>query len=183
MRGERVSEQVLYADGGVISRNPSPIGGTWAWCLVQTDGDNEGQMRTGSGVIPATEGYGGSVSNNVSELVAAVSALESVPAFWRGTLCSDSQVTLGRLFLGWPLRGVPEPLVKRLRRVQLRLQDDLEHVRSQLLQGHPTKADLERGAGAKRGLPVSQWNVWCDRRCGELAAEYLKLNQPVEVPA
>ncbi len=31
----------LYTDGGVIGQNPSLVGGTWAWCLV----DASGEMR------------------------------------------------------------------------------------------------------------------------------------------
>lgn len=28
----------LYCDGGVIGRNPSKFGGTWAWCAVDETG-------------------------------------------------------------------------------------------------------------------------------------------------
>ena len=42
-----------------------------------------------------------------------------------------------------------------------------------LVQGHPTKAELENGWGTKRDLPVSEHNVWCDKACkNESAALY-----------
>jgi hypothetical protein len=28
----------VYADGGIIHRNPSPVGGTWSWCHVDDAG-------------------------------------------------------------------------------------------------------------------------------------------------
>jgi hypothetical protein len=93
--------------------------------------------------------------------------------YWQDRFYSDSQVTLGRVFLDQHLRGVPDPLVNRLRRIQIRLHGDLSRMKYQLLQGHPTRADLASGIGAKRGLPVSRWNAWCDRRCQEEAAGYV----------
>jgi hypothetical protein len=39
----------LYTDGGVIGANPSPFGGTWAYCIVDT-ADNQ-RVTCNSGVI------------------------------------------------------------------------------------------------------------------------------------
>jgi hypothetical protein len=38
----------VYADGGVVNINPSPIGGTWAFCHVDANG---GRIREESGRI------------------------------------------------------------------------------------------------------------------------------------
>ncbi len=170
-----MSEQALYTDGGCIQRNPSSIGGTWAWVLVE-DGRvfaEDGQIvASASGVIPAN---GTPVSNNVAELVAAVRGLEALPRGWSGRFCCDSQVTIGRLFWGYPFRGVPQELVERAQKAVRNL-----WIRPVLLQGHPTKADLERGIGVKRGLPVSKWNVAVDRMCQEEARKCLEGREEVK---
>lgn len=162
----------LYCDGGVIGRNPSEKGGTWAWCGV----DNGGNMvASNSGVIdPAEWGYLAGVcgpfvvTNNVSELIAVLEAVESVDLGWSGTVYSDSQITLGRVFMGWARNGIRKKLSDRLDHVIDRM-GEVQHV---LLQGHPTKADLARGIGKKRNLPVSVHNVWCDKECSKRAKEW-----------
>lgn len=154
----------LFCDGGCCGHNPSPIGVTWAWVLVQDDQI----VREDSGII-RTCAVCPTVSNNVAEYAAAVQALESLPAGWNGYLCSDSQVTLGRLFQGWQLKGISNAWAARATAALARL----GHVEPVLLQGHPTKADLARGIGAKRNLPVSKWNALCDRRCQERAASVM----------
>lgn len=154
----------LYADGGVIQVNPSPIGGTWAWCAVDATGQ---RVTTASGVIPAPPG--GTVTNNLSEFAAAVLALESAPPGWTGTLYTDSNVTRGRLVDGWALNNLPLDWIKRGEVVLQRM----GAFRVVLLQGHPTKDDLKHGIGAKRGFPVSAHNVWCDQECQRQARTYL----------
>jgi len=42
-----------------------------------------------------------------------------------------------------------------------------------LLDGHPTKAQIESEKG-KRGNPTSVHNVWCDEQCGKQARMYLE---------
>src|SRR5438105_1254682 len=92
----------LYCDGGLAGpRNPAPEGGTWAWCATGPDG---ARIAQASGVLDAPPG--GAISNNVAEFVAAVLALEAVPAGWHGTLYSDSRVTLRRLFEGATLTNI-----------------------------------------------------------------------------
>jgi ribonuclease HI len=158
----------LYADGGCIARNPSPLGGTWAFCQVDAAGQRLGGW---GGVLPAPPG--GTISNNLTEFVAAVLALESVPVGWTGTLYTDSNVTRGRLVDGWALNGLPQEWIKR---GAAALQRHTHHghltFRAVLLQGHPTAADLRAGVGAKRGLPVSVHNCWCDHECQRQAARY-----------
>jgi ribonuclease HI len=152
----------IYCDGGVIAKNPSPYGGTWAWVAVDAAGE---LVRQDSGTIDAR-----GITNNVTEFVAAIYALEAVPQGWSGTLYSDSQVTLGRLFHGWALGGLGVRLINRGSAVLKRL----GKVEPVLLQGHPTKADLEAGIDKKRGLPVSRFNQLCDQECQRLARRYLQ---------
>ena len=177
----------LYADGGTLGPgNPSPFGGTWAWCLVDEQ-DVPVQSQAGL-VLPATNGkyrdpavvrgidlsiYIDTVSddvvtNNQSEFYAILHGLEAMGARWSGQVCSDSQVTLGRFFDRWKLTNIPSEWAKRMGNV-LRRTGQLTPV---LHQGHPTKADLVSGLGKKRNLPVSKWNVWCDEECGRVRAEY-----------
>ena len=42
-----------------------------------------------------------------------------------------------------------------------------------LLDGHPTRSQLEAGKG-KRGGPVSEHNVWCDKACGYAAVGFIE---------
>lgn len=147
----------LYADGGVIGANPSPLGGTWAWCLVTDQGEH---AQSASGVLLPRAGE--LITNNVTELAAVVFGLEATPLYWQGTVYSDSWVTLQRVFCAGKLNNVPGWLMDRLHAVQR--SGKLRTVAYQLLDGHPTKAQLEAGTG-KRGHPVSIHNVWCDQQC------------------
>ena len=162
--GVQVIEVVeLYTDGGTIQRNPSPIGGTWAWCGVGADGRRLVE-RGGFAVEP-----GG--TNNHMEQLAIIEDLEAMNEGWEGLVRSDSQVALGRVFLGWKTRNLPQAIAHRSKAALARL----GKVRYELLQGHPTRKDLEAGIGKKRGLPVSHHNVWCDTECGRQAQRLLAL--------
>jgi ribonuclease HI len=152
----------VYADGGVIRSNPSPIGGTWAWC--QVDEANQ-RVRCDSGVYPTN---GAQVTNNQAEYIALCKALAALPAGWTGTVYCDSLVTIGRLFRLYGNSGIPDAWVTRARQLVKRL----GRVETVLLQGHPTRAELLAGVGSK-GLPVSEHNVWCDQACTEAGRLYL----------
>lgn len=166
--------QALYTDGGCIGANPSPLGGTFAWCLVDSDIDQI--IRSASGIILPADYDGQPISNNVAELRAAVEGIEAMPEGWTGTIHSDSQITLGRLFENWSTKGIPDALWSRLYHVKNgRIYGG--SIKWVLLQGHPTRADLGCGVGAKRHLPVSKWNQWADRECQRLAREYLAEKQ------
>lgn len=153
----------LYADGGVIRKNPSPYGGTWAWCGADVDGN---RLIEQGGFVPAPPGR--FITNNHMEQIAIVLALEAMPEGWSGIVCSDSQVALGRVFRGWRLTNLPANVARRSTAAVARL----GQIKTVLLQGHPTKADLERGIGAKRNLPVSIHNVWCDKECRRQAEAF-----------
>jgi hypothetical protein len=112
--------------------------------------------------------------------MAALNALQSVEDFC-GTLYTDSQVTLRRLTNGTGFAGIPNYLrehvleLRRNRKWQVKL-----------LAGHPTKRDLARGYKIKnrksaktgkikeRQVPVSKWNVHCDKQCRKMAREFME---------
>ena len=144
----------VYTDGGVVGRNPSDFGGTWAFVAVNVE-DEEVFSRSG---FHQTEGQ--PTTNNHTELIAAIEALEAMPKGWAGTLVSDSEVTLGRIFNAWRMKNVPEDYVVRLRNALSRL----GKVKGMHVDGHPSKAHLAAGIG-KRGNPVSKWNVKADELC------------------
>lgn len=154
----------LYVDGGVIfdgSSGSSKIGGTWAYCAVD---ENDELVFSDSGFIKVEDRL---TTNNHSEMYAAILALESVDAGWSGTLCSDSKITLGRLFNGDNTKNLPDEWIARARKAVERL----GVVTPKHLDGHPTKAHLKAGKG-KRGNPVSKWNVMCDKLCNDEKAPY-----------
>ncbi len=149
----------LYVDGGVCGPNPSKKGGTYA--AVAVGADCLELWRTSGVLMPADIGLP-AVTNNVTELYAAIVGLEALPAGWEGTVLTDSQVTRLRLY-GGRLRGVPECHQARLRALLGRL----GRFRVKLLGGHPTRKELAAGCKAKSGRPVSPFNVLADRLCRE----------------
>lgn len=161
----------LYADGGVMLKNPSPIGGTWAWIGV---GDDDRELARAWGYVTPEGARVPGVTNNLTELLALIYGLAEVPAEFAGIVYSDSQVSLGRIFEGWAWHNVPTWVHQEYQGLRKRLVhwDKIRHV---LLDGHPTKAQLASGVG-KRGHPVSIYNVYCDKLCGEAAEEYLARN-------
>jgi ribonuclease HI len=153
----------LYCDGGVVQVNPSPIGGTWAARLVE-----DGQVkRMQGGIITPAQAQMPTISNNLTEMLALVRGLALLPEDWRGTVFSDSQITLGRAFLGWKWTNTPAWLYEEFGKQTTRLVhwDQIHYV---LLAGHPTRAQLAAGIG-RHGYPVSEHNVWCDKMCQSLA--------------
>lgn len=158
----------MYADGGVISVNPSPIGGTWAFCFVDQHGQ---RVRTAAGVVTPSSIDLDTVTNNVTELLALIYGIEQLPDRWSGTVYSDSAVSLQRVFHCGALNNVPWWLVERMQR--LRASGRLARMTGVLLDGHPTRAQLAAGVG-KRGNPVSEHNVWCDTACTAAAARHRK---------
>jgi ribonuclease HI len=160
----------LFTDGGIRGCNPSPLGGSWCWVLVA----GGLPVREASGfVTPADVGLP-TVTNNVTELLAAIRALEAAPDGWSGTLYTDSKITLYRVDQRRkgqkPARmaGVPAWMRDALQTAKSRL----GAYRVSLLGGHPTAHELNRGC-REDGLPVSMWNVHCDRVCRRLAEEGL----------
>jgi ribonuclease HI len=158
----------LYCDGGVIQVNPSPIGGTFAYRILR-----DGQVIRENGGVIVADSAQPLISNNLTEMLALVRGLGELPDDWTGTICSDSQITLGRAFHGWKWTNVPAWLRHEYAANRLRLVNWAK-ITPLLLSGHPTRAQLQEGIG-KRGTPVSEHNVWCDQQCGQMAAEVLNL--------
>ena len=153
---------LLYCDGGVIGPNPSLLGGTWCYCWVS----NGEILRHRSGVVTPEDLGIPHVSNNITELYAALKALESVPHDWGGVLFTDNIVTLHRFTMSKKWNGVPDWLRRRVRDRRAGRRYDVG-----LLCGHPNRAELAAGIG-KRGYPVSKFNVFCDKECTRLARAY-----------
>lgn len=161
----------VYCDGGVIKKNPSSIGGTWAWCGVDAEGR---RVIERGGVVPVSGER--IITNNHTEQMAIVKALEAMPDGWMGTIYSDSKIALGRTLWGYATNNLPNNVIVRTAAAVARL----GKLKGVLLQGHPTAKDLACGIGAKRGFPVSIHNVWCDEECGRQAAQYLSSLQEVK---
>jgi len=156
----------MFADGGVVKVNPSPVGGTWAY-RVLADGIVQCEQ---SGITTPGMAQMLTISNNLTEMLAVVRGLQSLPIDWQGTIYSDSQITLGRIFLGWKWHNIPAWLALEFRNERARLVNfsQIQHV---LLDGHPTKAQLAAGLG-HGGHPVNINNVWCDSACGKAALSF-----------
>ncbi len=125
-----VHETILFCDGGCIGRNPSTIGGTWAWCLISPQDE---LLEQSSGIITPEKAKMPKITNNLTELLAAVEALSSVVSQWDGTIYTDSKVTYHRLHGSSAFTGIP-----------LWLRQKTENLRRgrrwkvQLLGGHPS---------------------------------------------
>jgi len=169
-RADILGSHALYCDGGVILRNPSTLGGTWAVRHV-VDGH---VIQEAGGTITPVQMCAAEVTNNQTELLALVRGLEMLPSDWTGTVYSDSECTLGRAFLGWKWNNIPLWLHHRYQAARARLIHWTSEppIRFVLLDGHPTRAQLAAGKG-KRGRPVSEHQAWCDRRCQEEARQFM----------
>lgn len=156
----------LYCDGGIIGANPSAVGGTWAFVVV--DPDENRPLHSSSGVVTPEDAGLPTVTNNYTELRAALEALDEVKDGWAGKLYTDSNVTRCRLTNPRAaLKGIPEYMEIWLYETRSRL----GAFTVVLLSGHPTQKQLEEGKGSG-GRPVSEWNVLCDQMCTAEASRY-----------
>ncbi len=153
----------LFTDGGVAGKNPSPVGGSWAWCLVA---DNT-IVRWACGFVQPVDIGREKITNNDTEGLAALLALEAMEEKWNGILHTDSLVTLYRLKRRQPWQ-LPAFMRERIMLLRQR-----KRIKVELVKGHPTAKDLANGVHAN-GSPVSEWNVFCDDRCNEVIQEFLQ---------
>lgn len=153
----------VYCDGGVVSKNPSTIGGTWGWCAVNSADE---RVIERAGFVPTTLART-LITNNHTEQIAIVLALEAMPTGWSGTVYSDSQIALGRIFKGYACRNLPMVIQTRTQAALRRL-GVLKYVH---LSGHPTKQELMQGYSDRHEtrLPVSIHNKWCDEAATQVA--------------
>jgi ribonuclease HI len=159
----------LYSDGSVVKSNPSPIGGSWAWCAV--DADNQRIIEQSGFLAPSARMN--RITNNHTEFVAALAALAAMPDGWSGDLVVDSQVTMHRITTirhsaAAPIPNLPDAWVKRAAAVLNRLGT----VALFVCAGHPSATDLAAGI-TPNGIRVSPHNVWCDKECTRRNTEAL----------
>lgn len=169
----------IYTDAGVLSAGNSVLGGVWAWCYV--DGGTVRSSHSGillvKGVAAPVEMEGWCeeeesgqphIEINLMELYAAVKGLEAHqlrhPLNANIHLLSDSGNAIGRLTKGWAMKGVPDAIVKRVKKLSGEMT-----IQTTLLSGHPTVrgGHFESGVGP-RGYPCSEHNVFCDKECDRL---------------
>jgi len=153
----------LFTDGGVISSNPSAIGGTWSWVRV-CDGE---ELEFRHGVLLPVHTQTATVSNNNTEFIALCRGILALPDDWRGTVASDSLIALGWVFKGYDTTNIPASLRRRIPEVRAKAAK-LDHI---LLAGHPSRKDLAAGRRLSKlpAYPVSIHNVRCDTLCNEAA--------------
>ena len=154
----------IFVDGGIIGRNPSKIGGTFCWIWIGSDNQ---PIKSGWGIITPEDLGVPKITNNMTELIAAVRALTSVPPDWAGTLYTDSKVTRIRLTFGEKFKNIPQCIRQKV--LNLRRNRRWKVVQ---VAGHPTQEDLLAGFRVGTTLPVSIHNVSCDLKCQELAKEF-----------
>ena len=164
----------LYTDGGVLGSNPSARGGTWAWVQVSC---GERVQRGYGWVTPrelaawSQDGEMGRevVTNNMTELLAAVLGMEELPDGWGGELVTDSHVTLTRvvrLRKQAKLNGIPLSLQRRLADCKARLGP-------YRVSPEPAICPVPIACGSTRdGVPVSIHNVYVDCLCARAAREF-----------
>lgn len=194
-----------YSDGGQLSANLKDVGsihgGTWG-CVWTDKDDNRVQEAHGT-VLPNKAIGRMGVTNNDSEMIAALIALDNLPDDWRGTFHCDSIVTIGRIKeLSPHVAHLPERIsnlpwsetdkakMRNLERAKKRAEltatvgaemvETLEAILWRLgafkirhLKGHPNKEWLEKGVSPS-GRPVSIWNKRCDDMANESKKLYFK---------
>lgn len=160
-------KSILYTDGGVIKSNPSPFGGTWAYCLVGYRGNH---LYEDCDYILANKLPSKRITNNQMELLAVIRGLQTIQRDMVIHICSDSEITLGRVFKNYSMENIPDWMIEQLDDEKKRLHN-FKKFKYTLLSGHPTKAQLETGIG-RRGHPVSYWNKHVDELCRKAAQDY-----------
>jgi ribonuclease HI len=169
----------IFSDGGLVGRNPSREGGSWAWCGVSKDGEHireqSGYLLTKNATCPGYTRVGSDVvTNNDVEFWAALRALENMPDGWSGVLASDSQITIQRLKDcrdGVVITAFRNEWYKRASDAFKRL-GTIKFVH---VGGHPTQAQMADGQRENSDGTVTRVNrhqQWADDRCTELRKSY-----------
>lgn len=157
----------IYVDGGVIGKNPSYKGGTWCWCHVNPEGE---RVNWKCGIITPDDLGLTVISNNITELMAAIRGLESVPKSWEGTIYTDSSCTLSRLTKSNSFKGLPQWMIRRTVELRRNRKWDIK-----LVAGHPNPEELTQGFLLNRKNTkryVSEHNVFCDEQCTRIGSLY-----------
>lgn len=162
----------VTADGGCRLSNPSPYGGMWAFRFTNAAGEVVAQA---AGVVLVSEVFPlTTVTNNVTETLALLVALEALPDKWAGKVRSDSLNAL-RVFTN-PATDRPHLTAEMMARVRA-VAARLGKLTFELLAGHPAKKELALlRAGqlvkSERGYPFCLHNVWCDQACSQAWHDY-----------
>lgn len=171
----------LYVDGGLMSSNPSVVGGTYAAILLSK---KQKEKRFTSGIILPEWISRETVTNNASEMKAMIAGLSLLPDNWKGIIYTDSKVTRSRVIrrydvdARWEMRGwmnTPINYFMEFLEHRKRLRNWYQFTWV-LLAGHPNRKELPKGEShgmsysigrkpRRTPLPVSVWNVWCDLKC------------------
>lgn len=141
----------LYTDGGIMGSNPSTVGGTWAWCWVDKQGN---RIKGDKGIVTPKMVNMTTISNNFTELLATLKALQSVPKWWKGAIKTDSQVTWHRLNKSKAFEGIPD----EFRNAVLFVRENIKYVPI-LVKGH------------SKEFPH---NEWCDQQCRRVGEDFLQ---------
>lgn len=158
------TSEFVFCDGGLVKKNPSPFGGTWAYRIVA--GGRVVEQHSGS--YTCEEMGLKEIGNNLSELYAILVAFRGLPDGWSGVICSDSLNALGRISdkKSRKITKVPDDILGEIQRHRRRLGAyKIAHV-----YGHPRKKELR--TGGKPGRRFSRHNVWCDDACRSEAAAF-----------
>lgn len=170
----------LYCDGGLMKKNPSSIGGSWAFCGV----DSERKLLIAyADIVVCKESQ--IISNNTTETIAICKALELMPIGWDGTIISDSKVALTRTFSNPKFTGCPGNVRIRLKEAFNRLKvKNYIHVA-----GHPIITELKGEFGfdnetnlplsrklsdSGKQMPCSKHNAYVDALCNQVMKEYFE---------
>lgn len=158
----------LWTDGGLLSRNPSKIGGTWAWVRVNEKLEIENQS---SGILLPkhlnTEArVYTEVTNSHSEITAIYRGLRELPDDWIGEIVTDSKLCISWLTqkdrLGERLvwKNCPDWLQERVIQEQNRIYGSGGHLKYRHVDGHQNDSIDHR------------FNILCDDMCRKEGEDY-----------
>lgn len=109
------------------------------------------------------------VENNITETIAILLALETLPLGWTGTLYGDNLNSIRR---AREPRKIKKVVPSFIREAMVAACDKVA-VQYVLLGGHPTKQELIDGR-RKDGAMVSKWNVMADKLCCIAAENHIR---------
>lgn len=156
----------LWTDGGVIQRNPSPFGGTFAW--VRTE--NGVEVACAAGLLLPADIKMPVVTNNNSELYALIDGIVCLPENWHGTVYTDSQIALNWVKYKKQSNAIPAWLREAMQLVLSDAEQKGVHLEYQHIKGHPTEEEL----ADETANGVSHYNVRCDALCTAQAAGFAR---------
>jgi hypothetical protein len=159
--------------------NPSLLGFTWAWVLVD-EHDQLVRKQYGYEVCPiVVDGRTWACQTDLGEFYALMRALAHLPEGWSGEVATDNLLTIHRMFHQQPTRSIPPKWVKIAAKLRADLMGNGGLLVPIHLRGHPTRDQLllgHDGTEGRPGIPVSRWNVEVDsltRLARARAEEYI----------